>query len=661
MHNQQLPPAKRTHVNWGAFLICLVLVLVTFGSFSQVLSLGFVNYDDNTLVFENPYLIKGLTLENIHWAIVAGTGNSTAGTDYWRPLSIISTMADMQYFGLHAGAHHAVNLLLHVLTSAILFLVLRSMTGTLWKSTMVAALFAIHPLHVESVAWVAERKDVLCGFFFVLTLAAYTRYARRPFAWVNYLAVLLCCAMALSSKPMAVTIPCVLLLLDYWPLHRLEVRIISIFFKRLVEKLPLFAMSAACAWLATRNPEEVNQGLMASLSIPWRLGNAVVSYADYLRLMMWPSDLSVFYPHPGTRLSLALIGVSSALLTIITTVVIRLRERRYLTVGWLWYLGMLVPVIGIVQSGLQSHADRYTYLPLIGIFIMLVWSAGEWAGSNVIRRRLIGLLGTLWLTALIMITRTQTAVWSTSETLWTHALQCDPRNSCAEYNLGCFYLQGGHPDQAIIHYQRALVIDPKLPSALSNLGEALRQTGRLDEALSSLKYAAELNPKDPDAQNNLANTLFQKGAPDQALSHYERALQLKPSIPEAHNMIGTLKLIKGDQKTALSEFQQALALNPENLTYMNNVAWILATSPDGTLRNAQGALELAQRGVKLSKGQPDLLRTLAAAQAAVKNYRDAVTTAKRAMELATSQGNKELPERLRNEITLYQSGSSLGE
>jgi len=636
-------------------------MLVTFVSYSRVFDQGFVNYDDDTLIYENPHILQGVTQGSIYWALLAGTGNSTADTDYWRPLSIISTLVDVQCFGLQAGYHHFVSVLIHGFTAVLLLLMLRFATGSLWRSAAVASLFSIHPLHVESVSWAAERKDVLCGFFLVASLWTYVFYARRRLTWFYYAAVIICCGLALASKPMAVTIPFLLLLMDYWPLDRLEITDISSWRKCLLEKLPLFAMSAGCSFLATRNPRELNSELMNSLSIPWRLGNAVVSYAVYLKQTFWPFDLSVFYPHPGRNLSLLAVGASSALLAFITFVVILQRARRYLTVGWFWYIGMLIPVIGVVQSGLQARADRYTYLPLIGIFLMLVWTAGEWAGGNFLRRTLLWILGGLVLASLVMITRLQTAVWSTSETLWKNALRCDPNNSCAEYNLGSFYLRGGHPNDAIIHYERALGIDPGLPSAYCNLGEALRQVGRLDAAITSLQRALELNPNDADAENNLANTIFQKGSPDLALPHYKRAVQLDPSIPEAHNMIGTLELMRGNQEFALSEFQKAREIRPQNITYANNVAWILATSPNPSLRDAKSALMLAQKNSTISGGQPATLRTLAAAQAAVKNYSDALVTASRAMELAKSQENSELSRALLYEITLYQAGKALGQ
>ena len=678
-------------------LICIGLFALVILVFGQTLGFQFVNFDDDHLVSENAHILRGLTSGNLSWALVAGTGRCMADTDYWRPLSLISHMADMQLFGMHAGAHHCVNVTIHAINSVLLFLVLFSMTDMIWRSAMVAALFAIHPLHVESVAWVAERKDVLSGLFFVLTLAAYVRFVRIPFAWGNYFLILIFSALALMSKPMVVTIPVVLLVLDYWPLNsnlNSNVRRRPLY-RLVLEKVPLFAMALCVAWLTAHSSGGINPELMDSISLPWRLGMALVSSVTYLNQMVWPFGLAVFYPHPGTSLPLLSVCLASVVLVVITLTVIWKHKHRYLAFGWLWYLVMLLPVAGIVQSGEQAHADRYTYLPLIGIFIMIVWALADWAGDFDNRKKLMAAATVIILGSFVLIARQQTSYWHDSITLMSHTVQCTGNNThahdnlgnaylkngnfnealkeyqtslklrpgyaYAEYNLACALLKKGLLDEAITHYRKALEINPDFENAHNNLGEALRLKGEYVQALAHLHRALELKPDDAEAENNLANTLFQQGSLDLALPHYQRAVLINPSMPEAHNIIGSVTLMKGDQKTALSEFQIASMLKPENFNYSNNVAWLLATSPDKSLRNGDQALKIATQAVKLSRGNAALLRTLAAAYASTGRFADALQTAKSAMSLATFQGNRWLMENLQNEIALYESGKAIGE
>ena len=681
--------ASRHH--WAVPMICLGLFFMVLAVYARTIHFGFIDFDDNDFVTSNAHVLKGLSLENVRWAMIAGTGGETQDTDYWRPVSILSQMADVQFFGLRAGYHHAVNVLLHALNSLLLFLMLRSLTGALWRSAFVAALFALHPLHVESVAWISERKDLLSALFFLLTLVAYTRYARKPFDWIGYLLVVLWSALARGSKPRAVTIPCVLILFDYWPLRRLGKVSWPLL---LMEKAPLFAMSFFVAVITVHAPGGANEGIMDRLPWPWRLGNAAVAYATYLREMVWPVGLTAFYPHPGRNLPLWNIGISASLLLLISALVVQQRMRRYLSVGWLWYLGMLFPVIGIIQSGEQSHADRYTYLPLIGIFIMLVWSAGEWAGNNTLRKRLLVLLGALWLSALILITRAETEYWSTSKSLWSHALACNEANAYAHYNLGTALDLGGKPDEALPHYERALDLLPKLaqarnnianillkrgepgpaiphleaalkfrkefPEARYNLGCCLALEGRIPEAVEQLSMAVSEKPGYAEAHEMLGNLLLGSGYAKEAIPHFRKALEINPNNAATRSNLGTALSQDGDEDGALTEFQRAVTISPENIVFKNNLAWVLATSPRLSLRNGSRAVVLAEWVVSQNGDNAQALCTLAAAYAESNRFLEALKTATVAKKIAEAQGNDNLARILGQEIELYQQGKAIG-
>ena len=666
-------------------LLCLGLVLLVFAVFGQSIGHEFVNFDDNHLVSENPHLLRGVTWDNVRWALVAGTGGAMTDTDYWRPVSILSQMADVQFFGLHAGAHHAVNVLLQALNSVLLFLILRLLTGAFWRSAFIAALFAIHPLHVESVAWISERKDLLSALFFLLTLGAYVRYARHSFCWGNYLLVLLLSALAMASKPMVITLPFVLILLDSWPLHRLG----KISWKRLLlEKIPLVAMALFVALITLHAPGGRNEGIMEQLPWSWRLGNAVVAYATYLWQMIWPFNLSAFYPHPGKDLSLWSLALSAFVLLVISALVLWQRRRGYLMVGWLWYLGMLLPVIGIVQSGEQAHADRYTYLPLIGIFLMIAWGLNDWVGDHPRKKILLGTASPLLLIPLSYLAYTQTSYWHDSISLMSHAVECTDNNThahdnlgdahlkkgnvdqalkeyqislnrrpgyaYAECNLGCALLSKGLHKEAILHFKKALSTNPDYAVAHHNLGEALREEGLLDEGIKHLTKALELDPRLPKAETQLGAALLQKGDPKGALLHYERALRMNPNSPESHNIVASILLQQGKDREALTEFQLAFNADPSNFTYANNVAWILATARDKSLRDGGEAVRLARKAVEESGAQPAALRTLAAAYAQSGMYPEALQTSDEAINGAISLGNPSLADLLRNEKAIYQ-------
>ena len=493
--------------------VCLFLAAIVWVVFGQTLHHEFVNFDDDAYVYENPEVSRGLTLQGIIRAF------ARFHADNWHPLTWISHMLDCQFYGLNPGGHHLTNILLHTTAAILLFLVLRRMTGFLWRSAFVAAVFAIHPLRVESVAWVAERKDVLSGVFFMLTLGAYVRYARRPWSFARYGLVLLLFALGLMSKPMLVTLPFVLLLLDYWPLNRFAGSAVP---KRLIlEKLPLLGLAGASGVVtffaqtgAIRSFDEI--------SLPLRVGNAFISYVTYLGQMFWPSGLAVLYPFPANGWPLREMILAPALLILISAGVFVLRKSRpYLLVGWLWYLVMLAPVIGILQVGSQARADRYTYLPQIGLCLMLTWAAADLCARWRCSRLILGGLSTVILAALIYCAHVQASYWRNSESLWTHTLACTSGNFIAHNNLGNALFQKGKVDDAIAHYKKALQINPDDADAHNNLGIALRQKGKVDEAIAHYKKALQINPDDAEAHNNLGAALFQKGKVDEAIAHYQ--------------------------------------------------------------------------------------------------------------------------------------------
>jgi tetratricopeptide (TPR) repeat protein len=596
-----------------------VLTWIVFG---QTLWHDFINYDDPRYVYENTKITGGLSLSGIAWAF------THIHSMNWHPLTTISHMLDCQLYGLKAGAHHFTNVLLHSIAAILLFLALQYMTGAFWRSAFVAAVFAIHPLHVESVAWIAERKDVLSGVFFMLTLLAYVHYARAPSIW-RYLMVVFVFALGLMSKPMLVTLPFVLLLLDHWPLGRIREEGSNVgrqLFKLAVEKIPLIVLSAVSS-VVTFVAQKGAVGETEQLSVLARINNAVVSYVAYIWQMLWPVRLAVFYPHPENRLPLWEIIASLLLLICLTVLAIAVRKQRpYLITGWLWYLGMLVPVIGLVQVGWQGHADRYTYLPQIGLYIAGTWAFADLTASWRSRRVLLGAAALLVVAALSCSAWIQTSYWRDSETLFRHALAVTANNDVAENNLGIVFLR----------------------------------QGKVDQAISLLQAAVDLRPDNSPAHENLAKALLQKGQVADALVHYRKLLKLQPDNIEVHNIVGTALIQQGRIREGVEEWQKVLAIQPDNGNAMSNLAWVFATSPEDSLRDGAQAVQLAEQALRISGGRiPVIFRTLAAAYAEKGMFAQAIQTAQRGIELANGQGNSRLAAELQTNIGLYQDGKPL--
>ena len=650
-------------------LICLVLVAVTLAVFGQMLTHDFVNFDDHVYVYENPLVIRGLSTEGIVSAFTHTHARN------WHPLTTLSHMLDCQLYGLNASGHHLTNVILHTISVLLLFLVLKRMSGAVWKSAFVAALFAIHPLHVESVAWIAERKDVLSAAFFMLALAAYAHYARAPSA-LRYLLVALLFAFGLMSKPMLVTLPFVLLLLDYWPLGRVGAQKSEVPTRLrglITEKIPLFALSAVSC-IATLLAQRQGPSAIDQLPFLWRLNNSFVSYVTYIWQMLCPAQLAVFYPHQNDRFPLVEVTLAIALLISITLTVTYLRRTKpYLVTGWFWYLGMLIPVIGLVQVGEQAHADRYTYLPHVGLYIMLVWMVGDLLVRPTPRahRAVVGVAAGITIASLGVRALVQASYWKNSETLWNHTLAVTGENDVARNNLGFLFLRRGQLDEAISEFKAALTIRSKntethytLGAALiqSNLGIAFARKQLWDEAIDHLQQAVRLRPDYADAYFNLGSVLFQQGRLDHAIAQWQKALTMRPGDAEAHRSIASAFRKQGNVKEAISEYEQALNITSEDPVALNNLAWILATCSDASMRDGSRAVTLAVKAVQTSGGRdPSFVRTLAAAHAEAGQFTEAVATGEAAKTLATTQNKPELASRLENEITLYRARAAVRE
>ena len=544
-------------------LICLLLILLTLVAYWQVFGCDFItSYDDNQYVTANPFITKGLGLGSLSWAF------TTFRTGNWHPLTWISYMADYQMFELDPGGYHLTNLLFHIANALILFLVLSRMTGAVWKSGFVASLFAVHPLHVESVAWVAERKDLLSTFFWLITMYAYLLYAARP-SMKRFVPVVIAFGLGLMCKPMLVSLPLVLLLLDYWPLDRADLR-----WRLVWEKTPLFVMSAFSC-IMTLLAQRAGDAVVSLVDVPFafRIGNAAISYIEYVLLMVWPSGLAAVYPHRGASLpTLETIG-AILVLAAATILAIRYRSRRpYLAVGWLWYLITLVPVIGLVQVGLQSMADRYSYIPLTGLFVIVAWGIPDLLSRRTVLRRLLPALAAGLVVIFAVCTWFQVKTWRDSYSLFDHAIQVTRGNHIA-YNLrGVALDDRGRPDEAIGDFSKAIEIQPDYPGAYGGLGLSLLKTGNMDEGIKQLLTAVRLGFSTSDVHLNLALAYQSRRQLDLAAKECREALRLEPASSGAHNVMAVILSAQGKRDEAISHFRAAAELDPSSPDPHGNMA-----------------------------------------------------------------------------------------
>lgn len=640
----------------NAIGVCVALALLVACVFGPTVNHPFVNFDDDVYVYDNALITRGFTSQGLSQAFTSVHASN------WHPLTTISHLLDVQFYGPKAGGHHATNVVLHAAAAICLFLALRTLTGALWRSAFVAALFAVHPLRVESVAWIAERKDVLSGLCFALTLWAYARYVQQPKSAARYLLVVLGCALGLLSKPMLVTLPFVLLLLDFWPLRRIGGGVTATVAptRPLLEKLPLLLLAAAAAGATLLVQSKVVQAV-ESFPLGLRLNNALVATATYVAQFVWPANLAVFYPYPTAGIALWKTALALVLVGGLCVVAIRWRkDRPFLLVGWLWFLGMLVPVIGLVQVGVQAHADRYTYLPQIGLTLALVWGLAELATRRPRFRPTLMAGGVAAVIACGFAARAQVEHWRSSTALWERALAVTSRNAVAHSNLGNVLFRQGRRDESIAQFRQALEIEPAYPDAQNGLGFALLQQGQLNEAMEHFASALKTRPDAAAVHNNFGMALLQANRIPEAVEHFQQAVTLEPGLVEAHNNYGYALLRSGKPEAAIAQYQMALLLKPDYAGPANNLAWVLATSPRTEVRNGARAVEMAERANRLSEA-PNvvMIRTLAAAYAEAGRFNDAITTAQRAMEIAAAQRNGSIAARLQKEIAQFQAGQPL--
>ncbi len=653
-------------------LVGLLLALITLLVYLPVAFDGFVNYDDQDYITDNTMVQKGLTWAGIQWAFTTGHASN------WHPITWLSHMTDCELFGLNPGAHHLVNGLFHTANVVLLFGLLLRLTGAMWPSAFVAALFAWHPLHVESVAWISERKDVLSTLFALLTLLAYAQYVKKstvhgPQSKIFFGLALLCFALGLMSKPMLVTLPFVMLLLDYWPLGRIaECGARSANLKNvsrpstlnpqpstfLFEKWPFFLLTIASCVVTFLVQSQQGGNAVASLEfIPmhYRLCNALTSYGLYLLKMAWPVGLSVFYPLPEHLTWLLLAATASAaILILISSLVWRTRqERPYLTVGWLWFLGTLVPVIGLVQVGGAALADRYTYIPSIGVFIIVAFGFRDLANRFCFPKAAITTAAVLALAGCIALTENQLRYWRDSESLFTHALAVTKDNHVAHLDLGVALEQKGDLTAALAQYRAAEQLAPELYHVHADLGHLLDNLGHLPEALVEYRKAVLLNPSLPALRNSAGAVLVELGRYDAAMRQFKEVERLDPADPWVHLEIGKMRLKQGRDTEAIDEFRAALRIDPANFQILAYIAHVLAAIENPQIRDGQTAFMLAAKAKALTGDtQPYVLDAMGMACAELGRFDEAQTLAQKAVELdRAARMNKIEP--LQQRLELY--------
>jgi tetratricopeptide (TPR) repeat protein len=621
--------------------------------FAEVRSFEFLNFDDPDYVLGNRIVRSGLTLEGLEWAA------TTTATRNWHPLTWLSLMLDVELFGVSAGAHHLVNLLLHAANAVLLFLLLARFTGAVWRSAFVAALFAVHPLHVESVAWISERKDVLCTLFWLGSTWAYARWATGSSRWAYGLTTLLM-ALGLMAKPMVVTLPFALLLFDVWPLQRLDLRDrldVRAIGSLVREKLPLFALSAAASavtWLAQERMS------WEKLPLVPRLENAAVSYVRYLGKAVWPADLSIYYPHPFGWPAWQVLG-SVALLAVMTIAALLVRRRApYVIAGWLFFLGVLVPTVGIVQVGAQSMADRYTYIPLIGIFWIVAWGALDLLQRLRFAPVVLGIGAGVVLVGLGVEAHGYVSRWRDSISIAEHALRTTPENYMAHLILGRAFLKRDDLDRAEHHLAKAARRRPGWAGPLLALGELYEQRDDLVRAEQAYRAGLERSPGHTRGWNRLGRTLAKQGRLEAAHEVFERTTREHPGDAEAYESLGIVAEMRGDVWTAVTYYRLALARQPDFRHARRRLGWILATSPETGLGEAEEAIEHLERACEQTEWRdPEDLDGLAAAYAKAGRFAEAVRTAERASAAARETGRAQRARVSEERGALYRSGRSL--
>jgi len=609
-------------------------MFATVAVYWPVLKHDFVKYDDDKYITDNRRVQGGITWDSVVWAF------TEAHFHMWHPLTTLSQMLDCQLYGLVPGRHHLTSLLLHLANTVLLFLVLKRMTGAVWPSAFVAAVFGLHPLQVESVAWLAERKNVLSGFFSILTIGAYVRYAERP--GINrLLLVVLVFGLCIMTKPMVVTLPFVLLLLDYWPLGRLkpgrqpkeedlsQSKPVGLpLWHLILEKVPLFALAALLS-VITYSVQKSGGVVSALERLPLdsRIANAVISYVTYIEKMIWPSGLAVFYPHPGGNFSVVRAVVCGVLLVSLTILFIYpARRRKYLAVGWLWYVGTLVPVIGLVQVGAQARADRYMYITMIGLLAIIAWLVNDAAVRWRNLKMVAAVATVVALSAAMVCTRLQLRHWQNSTTLFRHALDVTHNNVVMHNNYANLLTDAGETEEAIKHFKRSLELRPNSAEVHNNFANALSEVGRTAEAIVHYKKALGLDPKLAAAHYNLASVLAEQGHNQQAVAEYRQAVQAKPDYFEAWNELG-FSLAKGGRfEEAVECYRKAIGFEPDLIVAHGRLGLVLARlgKIDGAIKHCQIVLRARPDDIEMHFNVGVLLERKGQIAEAIKQYRRAL-------------------------------------
>ncbi len=605
--------------------------------FWQVRNFDFTNYDDNLYVSENQHVLNGLTQDGIIWAFTTGH------TGYWHPLTWLSLMLDCQLFGPDPGKIHLVNLFLHIANTLLLFAIFKKLTAAVWPNAFVAAAFALHPMHVESVAWIAERKDVLSTLFFMLTLLAYCRYTQKQNKGRYFLA-LLTFAFGLMAKPMLVTLPFVLLLLDYWPLNRFEPQTVKTsgrkavpapnrrlaLYRIIIEKVPFFVLAAVSS-VITFIAQKVSGAVININALPLqsRVANAIVSYMRYIGKMVWPQNLAAFYPFDVSNFPLWQIVLCALLLVGISFLVIRFgRKQKYLPVGWFWFAGTLVPVIGLVQAGGQALANRYTYISYIGLFIMIAWGLPELLSKWPQRKIALGLSMVIVLTILGICAHQQLSYWNNGTSLFTHAIKVTQDNYFAHYGLGISYKNLGCHQDAIESYKQAIKIRPDYDEAYNDLGISYFILGRYQDAIEAYKQAIRINPDLAKAYNNLGNAYTNLGRYQDAIEAYKPAIGINPDLAEAHYNLGTAYFILGRYQDAIEAYKQAIRVKPDlaEAHYNLGTAYFI-------LGRYQDAIETSKQAIRIKPDWAEAHYNLGNAYINLGRYQDAIEAYKQAIRI----------------------------
>jgi tetratricopeptide (TPR) repeat protein len=655
-------------------ILGLLLALVSILAYWPATQNGFVNYDDDLYVTQNSVVQNGLTWSGVHWAF------AKINVSNWHPLTWLSHMVDCELFRLNPGGHHLDSVLIHAANAGLLFALLFRLTGALWPTFVIAALFAWHPLHVESVAWISERKDVLSLFFALISMLNYARYvelakAQNQKSKVYFAWSLLAFALSLMAKPMLVTLPFILLLLDYWPLRRisnfkfqipnsesaakLPIPVSALhhssFIIHTLEKWPFFLLTAAACVLTVIAQQAVAMVPLQRVPLGLRLENVITAYASYLAKTIWPAQLSVFYPLPKFIPLWKVAGAAAGLLAA-SILVWRQRQRRpYLLVGWLWYLGALVPVIGLVQVGDQAMADRYTYFPLIGIFLAVTFLLKDFVQQQRFSPRGVGLLAGVLLVACLLLTEKQLGYWRDSQTLFTHALAVTKDNALAHLNLGAAFQDQNRQAEAMAEYQEVLRISPSRVEAYNNISRILNDQGKPAAALEYSQAALQLNPKSPTYHDSVGIILAELGRSDEAMQHFDEALKWDANYAPAYFQKGRLLLRHGHDLEATQNLNRALQIEPDNFQMLIYAARVLAANENAPARNGAQALAYASNAARLSGvAQPVVLDTLAMTLAECGRFAEATQIQQQAVTMVRASGQPEDGAIMQYRLELYQ-------